>query len=213
MEDTRFDALLRTAAADAARDDLQTANLQRAPRRARKPLRVFIAAAACVALLTTGVAAAWSQIRMTRSGSMLSFQVEGNTRQTQSDAISQKMEFGYLPSIYTVEWDESAEQAGYYFATISYQGTEKLFVYQLPLNSTIGHGVTPGNAEEDLGAQLDLIESNTLVLDSIASLSPEQLDHTGSILWVGDDCYYTVLIGDPSMKTETIVRILQNITP
>ena len=61
MEDTRFDALLRTAAADAARDDLQTANLQRAPRRARKPLRVFIAAAACVALLTTGVAAAWSR--------------------------------------------------------------------------------------------------------------------------------------------------------
>ena len=50
------------AAADAARDDLQTANLQRAPRRARKPLRVFIAAAACVALLTTGVAAAWLQI-------------------------------------------------------------------------------------------------------------------------------------------------------
>ena len=50
------------AAADAARDDLQTANLQRAPRRARKPLRVFIAAAACVALLTTGVATAWSQI-------------------------------------------------------------------------------------------------------------------------------------------------------
>lgn len=62
MEDTRFDALLRTVAADAARDDLQTANLQRAPRRARKPLRVFIAAAACVALLATGVAAVWPQI-------------------------------------------------------------------------------------------------------------------------------------------------------
>lgn len=115
------------AAADAARDDLQTANLQRAPRRARKPLRVFIAAAACVALLTTGVAAAWLQIEtaVVKDGFVVS-----QTGAARSGSIT-PIDFDALPEGSTVVEKTTAEGEIYAY-TLNVDGVEFLLSKMAP---------------------------------------------------------------------------------
>lgn len=188
MEDTRFDALLRTAAADAARDDLQTANLQRAPRRARKPLRVFIAAAACVALLTTGVAAAWPQLEVARTQNGFSLSADGTGRAAAQELVP--IELGYLPEGYTLDTQEGD---GYYWAIVDDPHGNSLIISKCSLDNELTAEVTRVDEyAPSMNEIVDDLMDDISVLSSADDITTQLLSDYGTIMWTEQDCYYLV---------------------
>lgn len=214
MEDTRFDALLRTAAADAARDDLQTANLQRAPRRARKPLRVFIAAAACVALLATGVAAAWPQVNIWRTGSnTLSFGITNNARSASAEIT--KPEFGYLPAGAAVRWYE--EEPGRNYNCEIQVGDTNFYLLKFSLDYA-GEitSLSPEDEEwKELSAKFwdgadptEKFLDDTTVVDSLSDISVQTLKDTPRVVFSDSNSYY--IVWTSNMDDSEILKVLQN---
>ena len=188
------------AAADAARDDLQTANLQRAPRRARKPLRVFIAAAACVALLTTGVAAAWSQIEtaVVKDGFVVS-----QTGAARSGSIT-PIDFDALPEGSTAVEKTTAEGEIYTY-TLNVDGVEFLLSKMAPGAKSVTF-VADDVSEAERQELLNGLESYIKVYDSVYDIPADALN--GWVTWSGSDCRYELAAKDSSAVTDNVAEKL-----
>lgn len=243
-----FDEDLRAACVAACEADLQqldalppagVAPVHPARRRpVRRVLRVAAFAAAFAAVAVTGAAAVWPQLQAIRQdGRLLIGPVDASD---ESAAILQRMEFGYLPDGWTVEWGAEGSPETNYCATLSDAGGERLYLVQMPPDEPVSYfaldagGLSAGDLEtwqqlkqsgdeaamqefltQHSGDVLERLESDNKTLESIDDLTVDALVHAGTVAWPGDGCWYlAVLLGDmDSVDAGELLRVLQGVTP
>lgn len=215
-----LDELLRTACAAQNDAEIAAAGLRPA-RRARKPLRVAIAAAACAALLTTGVAAVWPQLQLQRTGAnSFDVHVDGASRSASTEVAP--IELGYLPAGYTVEYGTTVDGINGQTAEVTDPNGDVLSIARYPLSTAATIQVFDENMQPvgpDDPAFQQIYDSVNLV-DSFSEVTTDLLAEFGTVTaWPDSDCYYTVSMSChenenrvlEGMDLNEAMKILQNI--
>lgn len=211
MNEKEFDALLTAACGEARQEELAAAGMAAQKTARRKGLRAVLVAAVACMMLSIGVSAAWPQLQTWIGDSRMNIATVGEGAAAQSELA--KMEFDYLPKGMSVVWDEESVQNGMPACEITNGKTgeerQNFFVEKRPL--TENFWLKPvdenGNELEDDTRMLEILEQNTMVLESFADLTEEVFDQYGFLAWPGDNCYYVVMHGEfPAAEALQILR-------
>ncbi len=205
MEDARFETMLQKVCVEIADRDLESAR-RVAPRR-RKALRVMVAAAACVALFATGVAAVWPQLRLNRTGANdFSLGADG-VGKAQTPAVM-GIEFGYLPEGYTVSEAEVDPEGNWASSTIETPDGKKIWVDKYALSYTNNYRFqgTSEEVPEGIGPAETVMGFFTL-LSSESEVTPEAVQSSDFLAYPTSDYYYVVChIGADAADTYEILK-------
>lgn len=212
MRDLEFDALLAAACGEARKEDLSAAGMAAQKKPRRKALRTALVAAVACMVLCIGVAAEWPQLQTWIGNGRMNIDVAGETVAAQSEL--EKMEFNYLPEDMEILWDDVSVQNGSPACEITNGKTDEerqnIFIEKRPLTDEFWLKPVDENGNDliDDTHMLEILEQNTLVLDSFADLTEEIFNKYAFIAWPGDNCYYVVMHGE--FPANEAMKILQN---
>ena len=192
--------------------------------RHRKRMAALAVVAAAMLLLALGVGAIWPRLDWTREN--------GRLRLGISDApageIADRMQFGYLPNGFVIEWLGEAAEVGYSQARITYTGRhytgygdgwreeEKSFVVTQYSFDISNWNFDAEDGDHRLSDEITEIQEIVTLHDSAQEIETEEILSARMVYWTTPNaCYrfYTESLIEDSAEAEEILQLLQKIEP